>query len=243
VEYPASWRRCHRHVTADATRKVSYGDLVCGHQFAQTIDDTAPLKPSAAYTIVGKPVPRIDIPAKLTGTVGDFNENARVPGMRFARILRAPAYGGTLTSYDETVAKLPSIIAVLPFKYPGDPRLLQIERLETMHGDFVAVVAEREDQALRAVEQLRTTAVWEIADTLPITSDELYDWLPRNGKPIGVQADYDTRLSDYQAGLTQAAQTVSATYQGPFLSYGPISSAWPLVDVKGDSTSVWTASQ
>ncbi|MGI8483258.1 MAG: xanthine dehydrogenase family protein molybdopterin-binding subunit, partial [Thermomicrobiales bacterium] len=230
-------------VTADATRKVSYGDLIGGQHFEQTIDDTAPLKSPDVYTIVGQPVTRIDIPGKLTAAPGDFNENARVPGMRFARILRAPAYGGKLKSWDQSVAKMPGVVAVLPFENPGDPRLERVERLETMPGDFIAVVAEREDQALRAVNILRETAEWETEDTLPITSDDLYDWLTKNGQPIGLQADYDKYLSDYKDGVAKAAQTVAATYHGPYISYGPISSAWSLVDVRDDKAEVWTATQ
>ncbi len=230
-------------VTADPKRNVSYGDLIGGEQFTQTIDDTTPLKSPDAYAIVGQPVSRIDIPGKLTAAPGDFNENARVPGMRFARILRAPAYGGKLKSWDESVAKSPGIVAVLPFKHPGDPRLERIERLETMPGDFIAVVAEREDQALRAVQKLRETAEWEIADTLPITSDDLYDWLSKNGKPIGLQDDYDKLLGDYKTGVAKAAQTIAATYHGPYINYGPISSAWSLVDVQGEKATVWTATQ
>ena len=230
-------------VTADPKQTVSYGELIGGQQFSETIDDEAPLKAPDTYTIVGTPVPRIDIPGKLTATPGDFNENARVPGMRFARILRAPAYGARLTSHDESVASDPGIIAVLPIEYPGDQRLERVERLETMPGDFIAVVAEREDQALRAVDKLRETAEWEVAETLPVTSDDLYDWLQKNGEPIGLQDDYDTRLKDYQTGLKTAAQTVSATYHGPYINYGPISSAWSLVDVQGDKAEVWTATQ
>lgn len=230
-------------VTADDTKKVSYGDLIGNQQFEQTIDDAAPHKSPHTYTIVGQSIARIDIPGKLTGTSGDFNENVRIPGMRFARILRAPAYGGKLKSWDESVTRLPGIVAVLPFKSPGDPRLERIERLETMPGDFIAVVAEREDQAMRAADHLRQTAQWEIEDTLPITSDGLYGWLTQNGQPIGLKADYEKLLGDYKAVVAKATQTVTATYQGPYISYGPISPAWALVDVQGDKAEVWTATQ
>jgi len=242
-------------VTTDDARKVSYGDLIGDQQFEQSISDSAPLKSPDTYTIVGQSVSRIDIPGKLTAATGDFNENVRIPGMRFARILRAPAYGGKLRSWDESVAEMPGIVAVLPFSNPGDPRLERTERLEMMPGDFIAVVAEREDQAISAVDKLRESAEWEIADTLPVSSDDLYDWLIKNGQPIELKAqgvpsgleadkaDNEDLLSDYKAAVAKAAQTVAATYQGPYISYGPISPAWALADVQGEKAEVWTATQ
>ena len=230
-------------VTKDTSKSVSYGDLIGGKQFEIKVDPNAAVKSPDDYTIVGQSVPRIDIPVKLTASEGDFNENARIDGMTFARILRAPAYGAKLTSYDESVASLPGIIAVLPIKHPGDERLARVERLWTMPGDFIAVVAEREDQAIAAVEQLRSTAKWEVSETLPVTSSSVYDWLLKNGKPIGLQEDYDQRLSDFKTAYDKASQTAEATYHGPYLCYGPISPAWSLADVQGDKATIWTASQ
>lgn len=225
------------------TKTVTYGDLIGGKHFDLKIDPDAVVKPVEEYTIVGTSVPRTDIPRKLVAGPGDFMENSRLEGMRFARNLRAPSYGARLTSYDESVAKDPGIIAVIPFKFPGDERLDRVERLETMPGDFISVVAEREDQALAAVMKLQATAVWENAETLPATHETIHQWLQDNGKPIGLQKDYQKNLSDATTALDGAAQKLDATYTGPFIHYGPISSAWSFADVQGDKASVWSATQ
>jgi nicotinate dehydrogenase subunit B len=232
--------------------EITYGGLIGGRQFERDVDMAAPVKAPDAYQIVGKSIPRIDIPGKVTGAKGDFIENSRVEGMRFARILRPPSYGAKLVSWDESVAEQPGIVAVILIRHPGDERLARVDRYEPQPGDFIAVVAEREDLALAAVDQLRKSAEWEPGDPLPTTNEELYDWLLENGKPVELipNGDPGTRretfediYQEYETHLADAASTFSATYRGPFLCYGPISPAWALADVQGDQASIWSATQ
>lgn len=234
-------------VKGDPDRQVSYGDLVGGQEFNRTVDAAAPLKDPAEYTIVGQPVPRIDLPGKVTASPGDYGENARVEGMTFARTLRAPSFGATLVSYDESVAEWPGIVAVLPFRFPGDERLERVEGLGTMPGDFIAVVAEQEYQAMQAVEELRKTAEWKSGEELPVTHDGLYEWILDNSQPVDLVEDFQEDLAERQAqyedSRSNATELYEATYQGPYLCYGAISSAWSLADVQEDSATVWSASQ
>src|SRR6266702_236204 len=92
---------------------------------------TEPKKPGD-HSIVGKSVKRIDLPAKLTGAPS-FLQDMRLPGMVFARVVRPPRYGAKLLSLDEGQARsLPGVIAVV------------------RDGNFIAVAAEREEQAIAA---------------------------------------------------------------------------------------------
>jgi nicotinate dehydrogenase subunit B len=229
-------------VKDDPAVQISFGALIGGRQFGQIVDVDVPVKPPAEYRIVGRSVPRIDIPQKLTAAVGDFQENVRLPGMQFARTLRAPTYGAKLKTYDLAVAAMPGVV-VLPFRYPGDERLDRVERLDTMPGDFLAVVAEREDQALRAVEQLRASVEWESGNELPATSADLNDWLVAHGKESDRQKDHARREDKYQSRRELAQAIVSATYRIPYQAYAPISPAWALADVQGDRATVWSATQ
>lgn len=229
--------------TTDPEIEISYGELIGGQKFEQLVDANAALKSPADYTIVGQSIPRIDIPAKLTAANGDFQENVRVEGMRFARTLRPPAYGAKLKSYDESVASTPGVVAVIPIHHPGDERLARVERLETMPGDFIAVVAETENQAIRAVDALRESVEWELGDELPATSDDLNDWLVANGRDLEVQEDHESVADEYQINREQAREVVSATYRVPYQSYAPMSPAWSLADVQGDRATVWSATQ
>lgn len=234
-------------VQGDTAHQITYGDLVGGQQFNQTVDATAPLKDPAEYTIVGQSIPRLDIPGKITAAEGDFVENARVAGMKFARTLRAPAFGATLTSYDESVADLPGIVAVIPFRFPGDERLDRVKALGTMPGDFIAVVADQEHQAMAAVESLRESAEWEMGEELPTTYEGLYDWILANGEPIDLvehfQGDLAERQAQYEQNREAASETFTATYRGPYLCYGAITSAWSLADVREDAATIWSGSQ
>jgi nicotinate dehydrogenase subunit B len=230
-------------VTDDPAVQVSYGALIGGRKFEEMVDADVAVKSPADYTIVGTSVPRIDIPGKLTAAPGDFQENVRVPGMRFARTLRAPAYGAKLKTYDEAVADMPGVVAVLPFHVPGDERFARVERLETMPGDFIAVVAESENEAMRAVDALRESAEWELGDPLPTTSDELNDWLVANGRDLEVQEEHEVIADEYQERRERAQEIVSGTFRVPFQSYAPISPAWSLADVQGDRATINSATQ
>ena len=72
-------------------KRVSYGELIGGKSFALKLDHSKPAtgKDPKDYKIVGKSVPRVDIPDKVTGT---FHLHAGLPRARHAaRPRRAPA--------------------------------------------------------------------------------------------------------------------------------------------------------
>ena len=85
---------------------MSYGELIGGKQFALKLDHTKPAKPKDPkdYKVVGKSVPRVDIPDKVTGRF-TYMQDFRVPGMLHGRVVRPPAMGAKLESVDETSIK------------------------------------------------------------------------------------------------------------------------------------------
>src|ERR1700748_1906216 len=100
------------------------------------------LKNPATYKIMGQPVPRVDIPAKVTGGAA-YVQDMRLPGMVHARMVRAPSYGAQLTECDAaSVEKLPGVVKVV------------------RDGNFLAVVAEKEFQAIKAMKALSSAAKW-----------------------------------------------------------------------------------
>ena len=102
---------------------------------------TAP-KPPASHKIVGKSIARFDIPAKVTGGAA-FVQDMRLPGMVHGRVVRPPRYGSTLDSVDEAPVKaMTGVVAVV------------------RDGSFLGVVAEREEQAIKAREALLKSAKW-----------------------------------------------------------------------------------
>ncbi|MEG2630056.1 MAG: molybdopterin cofactor-binding domain-containing protein, partial [Comamonas sp.] len=129
-------------------RIVDYGELLQGRQIQLTLaapEQPVKLKPASEYRLVGKGAARVDIPAKATGELS-FVHDVRVPGMRHGRVLRPPHpgrdggdfIGHCLIDVDRTsVAHLPGRVEVV------------------VEGDFVGVVADREEQAIAAMRALR----------------------------------------------------------------------------------------
>lgn len=112
---------------------------------------TAPLKAPSTYKLVGQSIPRVDIPAKVTGTY-TYTQNIRLPGMVHARMVLPP----TAALYPQVV---PRLLAVKGFKSP-QPGVQIIRK-----GNFLAVVAAEEWRAIAAAEQIVTE--WETDPSLP----------------------------------------------------------------------------
>ena len=89
-------------VVSAGNKRISYGELIGGKSFALKLDHTKPAtgKDPKDYKIVGKAVPRVDIPDKVTGRF-TYMQDFRVPGMLHGRVIRPPAIGAKLESVDE----------------------------------------------------------------------------------------------------------------------------------------------
>ena len=135
-------------VKADPTRKVSYADLaasgdldealkVSGEGFALNVQGGGQPKDPSSYTIVGKPVPRVDLEAKILGR-WQYVTDVRVPGMLHGRVIRPAGVGAKLMGVDDSVAK----------KIAGYVQTVT-------KGNFVGVVAENEWAAVRAAKAVR----------------------------------------------------------------------------------------
>ena len=128
-------------------RSVSYGELIAGDTIRLELADDVPVKAVDAYTIVGQSVPRVDVPAKATGELV-YVHDVRVPGMLHGRVVRPPYAGVDAGDFVGT-----SLIAVDEASVRDIPGLVAVVRI----GDFVGVVAEREENAVKAAAQLKVT--------------------------------------------------------------------------------------
>ena len=140
-------------------RSVSYGELIAGETIRLELADDVPVKAVSAYTIVGQSVPRVDLPAKATGELV-YVHDMRVPGMLHGRVVRPPYAGVDVGDFIGT-----SLIAVDETSVRDIPGLVAVVRI----GDFVGVVAEREENAIKAAAQLKVT--WKPVPTLPDLKD------------------------------------------------------------------------
>ena len=197
---------------------VGFGALIGNKRFGLKLDPKAPLKDPGTYTVVGQPLPRPDIPAKVTGRHG-YVHNFVVPGMLHGRAIRPPAVGAKLIEVDEASIR----------NIPG-ARAVRIN-------DFLGVVAEDEWDAVRALRALK--ARWSESATL-IGHDTVQDWM-RAGP---FEADEAlVRRGDARAALATAANRLSGTYYWPVQSHGSMGPSCALADVRDGAATIWTASQ
>ena len=205
--------------------RTSYWELLGGRDFARRVTGEAVAKRPQEHRIVGKPGPRIDLRAKLTG--GAFLHDLAPTGLLFGRVLRPPSPGARLEALDDApVRALPGVRTVV------------------RDGSFVGVVAEREEQALAAREQLASLARWSETPTLP-GHEHAFEHLlaqPRQSFPV-----HDgTAARAPVPALVRAANartTLEARYLRPYQMHASIGPSAALARLEGQHLTVWSHSQ
>jgi nicotinate dehydrogenase subunit B len=198
-------------------RKVTYGELAAEVDLHREATAKVAPKLPAAHKIVGKSIPRFDIPNKVTGGVA-YVQDMRLPGMVHGRIVRPPRPGSTLDSVDEAAVKaMPGVIAVV------------------RDGSFLGVVAEREEQAIKARQALIKRAKWTLGPELPDPA-KIYDVL------LALPAE-DAVISVKQAPMPEGAKVIEATYHKPYMAHASIGPSCALAEFKDGKMTVWTHSQ
>ena len=218
-------------VVSGGARRLSYGELVKGRVltavapitvsgyggFRMSVTGTAKPKDPSRYGTVGKSVPRVEVPDKVTAKA-TYVQDVRVPNMLHARVIHPKGIGSTLVSVGDFAPKVPGARAVTK-------------------GNLVAVVADREWDAIKGAGALEVT--WSSWSKLP-TSDAVYSAL----RALPAQDRVQLSRGDVPGALAAAAQTVSATYQTPFENHGMIGPSCAVADVRADgSVTVWSATQ
>ncbi|MDB5776643.1 MAG: isoquinoline 1-oxidoreductase subunit beta IorB, molybdoprotein [Herbaspirillum sp.] len=204
-------------VSAAPQKRLNFAELMGGKRFNRKISAHPKLKAIADYTIVGQPVPRVDLPAKATASF-EYVQNIRLPGMLHGRVVRPAAIGAKLVRVDEdSIKKLPGVRVVT-------------------RGDFVGVVAPREEIAIAAARQLKVE--WKMpanAGESVDTHKELRTY-PSKIENVAAAGNVDT-------ALPKAAKVFKATYLTPFQMHGSIGPSCSVADVRGDSARVWCGTQ
>jgi CO/xanthine dehydrogenase Mo-binding subunit len=210
--------------TSDHAKRVSYGELVAGRTFNVKLDNAAKRKPASEWNVLGQPVPRVDMPAMVTGQF-EFVQNVRVPGMLHGAVVRPPAVGATLVSpvevIESSVRSMPGFVKVVVKK------------------NFVGVVCEKPWQAMQAATKLNAT--WTAGIGLP-SQGEFYDYLrkqPSRDAYVVKSADVDQKL----ATAASVGKLVNATYLHPYQMHGSMGPSCAVADVQGDKATIWSPTQ
>src|SRR4051794_24847933 len=207
-------------------RSVSYGELIAGETIRLELANEVQVKAVNAYTIVGQSVPRTDLPAKATGELV-YVHDVRVPGMLHGRVVRPPYAGVDAGPFVGT-----SLIAIDENSISDIAGLVAVVRI----GDFVGVVAEREENAVKAAAQLKIT--WKPTPALPNLRD-LETALRANPSTPRTLID----KGDVDAALAAAEKPIQRTYIWPYQMHGSIGPSCAVADYQPDNIRVWSGTQ
>jgi CO/xanthine dehydrogenase Mo-binding subunit len=213
-------------VKTDPSKTITYGELIGGKRFGVTLTGdninattgVAKVKTVQELKTVGQSPQRYDIPAKVDGSL-KWAVDATAPGMVHARNVRPPVAGATLVSIDESSVR-------------GIPGLVKI----VSNGNYVAVVCEREEQAIRAARRLKVN--WQKPATSPFpTSDGLFAYMRRatptsSGKPAIV--------GNSVSALAGAAKVIEAAYDFPFQGHTALAPAHAMADPSNDQMTIYS---
>jgi CO/xanthine dehydrogenase Mo-binding subunit len=165
---------------------------------------------------MGKSMQRVDIPGKVTGAPS-YVQDLRLPGMVHARVIRPPSYGARLAGFDAEAAN----------RVSGVLKLVR-------DGNYLAVIAEREWNAILAMRALKDSARWEEDKKLPRQSD-LYSVIARLPAKDSV--------IHQQGSASAGGRSFEARYARPYQLHGSIGPSCAVALFKDGTLTVWTHSQ
>ncbi len=203
-------------IAADGQR-LGYGELVASDVLHIEAQPDSPLKDPASFKVMGQSVPRVDIPAKVTGGAA-YVQDMRLPGMVHARLVRPPSYGAQLIECDAAVVE----------KMPGVIRVVR-------DGNFLAVVAKQEFQAIKAMYALADLAKWREDAKLP-KQDELPSMLM-------AMPSRDSTILQRSDPKVVGQKTIEATYTRPYQSHGSIGPSCAVAQFADGMMTVWSHTQ
>lgn len=198
-------------------QSIGYGELVAGDVLHVQAQPQSKLKDPKAYSVVGRPVARVDIPAKVAGGVA-YIQDMRMPGMVHARRVMPPSPKASIEQVDTS-----KVLAL--------PGVLKVHR----NGNFLAVIAEREYQAIVAMNALAAATTWKETETLP-ERVKIYDVL----RSLPAKSDV---ILDRAAAVPDGGKVLSATFKRPYQMHGSIGPSCAVALFKDDALTVWSHGQ
>lgn len=203
-------------VRAPDGRSLGYGELAATLDLRVSAQPGIPRKPSGARRFIGRAVPRVDIPAKLTGGRA-YVHDIVLPNMLHARVVRGPSEGTQLVAPDLAgVARQPGIVKVV------------------RDGNFTAILSEREWPLISALQTLNR-AQWTPTRMLPQGDlATAIQHMPGQTRPI---------LDRHDAPGAVPVRSLAARYTRPYLMHGSIGPSCAVALFENGSMTVWTHSQ
>ena len=216
---PASCTTANGQVIhATSGRKLSYGALAEAAS-SQTPPKDVPLKDPKDFTLIGKPLKRLDTPDKTNGKVV-YGIDAMLPGMKFATLAQCPVFGGKVGHVDDKAAKA----------VPGVRQVVVLD-------DLVAVVGDHMWAAKKGLDALVIT--WNEGPNAKVSSKDIWQDLRAASAKDGLVAK---ARGDIAKGLA-TGELLEAAYELPFLAHAPMEPLNCTVHFKPDGCEIWTGTQ
>jgi nicotinate dehydrogenase subunit B len=204
-------------VLAPDGRRLGFGELVADELLQVEAQPQSRFRATAEFQTMGKSLPRVDIPAKVTGGPA-YVQDLRLPDMVHGRMVRPPSPGATLQSVDTgAVEAMPGVLRVV------------------RDGNLLAVIAEREWQAVKAMRVLARAARWTEQPTLPDPAN-VFEELRGLARETGTVQE--------RSGLAApATQRLEARYTRPYQMHGSIGPSCAVAHMTDDGLTVWSHTQ
>ena len=203
-------------VHAASNRRLTYGQLA-NKAGAQPIPTDVPLKQAKDYQIVGKSVPRLDVPSKVAGTA-EFGIDFRLSGMKYAVLARCPVIGGKVASFDDKESK----------------KISGVGFVGKIGDSAVAVVA---DSVWSALEARRTLNVqWDEGPNKDLNSAAVFESLRSAAKKA---------VTLYSTGDVSkvSGRRIEAEYQLPLMAHAPMEPGNCAAHFRGSNCELWAPTQ
>ncbi len=204
------------HVLGPGGRSIGYGALAASLSLRIEAVADAPRRDPRQYRTMGKNLPRVDIPAKLTGGAA-YVHDLRLPGMLHARIVRGPSHGTRLIGPKVDAAKaMPGVIGIV------------------RDGDFTAIVAMREWQAIQAMRVAQASDYQRTVPPLPVSD---------GARRLQKLPTREIVVLDTRADALTERRAIEASYSRPWYVHGSIGPSCAVALYDRGSLTIWSHSQ
>ena len=205
-------------ISAKSGETVDYWKLTSSELLQQKADGRYKPKAVNNHRYIGQSIQRIDIPAKVSGGVA-YVQDMKFPGMLHARVVRPPAPRAQLISINESAIKsMPGVVAIVK------------------SGSFLAVVAQREEQAVNALAEAKKQSKWEMANDLPNTYAQWH-------KTMIEAPNLDTEHAVKKDPSKQGKKTIAGEFTKPFLAHASIGPSCAIAILKDGVTTIYNHAQ
>jgi isoquinoline 1-oxidoreductase beta subunit len=214
-------------------KKLSYGELAeAAGKLPVPTNPT--LKDPSQFTIIGKAIPRPDIPQKVNGTAV-FGVDARLPGMLYASIEHSPVLHGKVLRYNERAAK----------KVKGVKYVVKSERpLFSRVFEGVAVLADSYAAALQGRKALMVE--WDETGFNTLNTDELYQSMRtavQSQSGVSSAGSRGNAAEQFSKAASNELSILEAQYETPYLAHAPMEPEAVIADYHDGRIEVWTSTQ